>query len=1123
MDHIYSGRILDGIDAHRVAEIIVESCDSAPARRGSGYRVTNKCVLTARHVVQGAQSAFVRFDADSPDEWMAVAVDWTSAGDMAILRLAELPADAPEIGPAPYGCLTDSAAVVEIHAAGFPRFKLREEQDPPTAADVATRYRDLHHAIGWSAVLSNRREGTLEVTVSPPERETGARFSSPWEGMSGAAVWVAGRIVGLVSAHDGSDGLGRLTVTRVDKTLDTVPAGTRNELRFLLGMQSDGMLADVTPGAPSQALVSAYLEQVRDMAPLGDLLDRNEELDKLVRFCASDDGYFWWQGGPWAGKTALMAWFATHLPAGIDAVSFFVTGRLSGQADSDAFTDVLIDQLSAITGQPVPPVLTPAARDGLRRRLLRDAADKSRAAGRRLVLVVDGLDEDTAARRGSDRPSIASLLPKQLLFGMKVVVASRSHPPIPTDVAADHPLRGCRVHMLSDSPYARDIKDQAVWELDRLLTSAQIERDIVGFITASGGGLTARDLNELTGQPPFVVDQVLDSAFGRSVRTGLGRFNDQGSARAYIFAHETLQLTAEDRIGAVLLNEYRDKINAWVDGYRDSGWPLGTPRYLLGGYARMLEQALDVQRLVACVTDSRRHARLFAVTGGDAAGLSEIRAAQNLILDQAVPDLESMARLSVHREHLYERNWYLPGNLPLVWAALGECFRAEALVRTIADPERQAQALVELVTVMAEVGNHDRAEAVARTIAVVDHQAEALAELATIIARAGDHDRAEALVRTIADPERQAQALAELVTIMAEVGNHDRAEALARTIAVVERRVQALVELSTVIAEAGDYDRAETLVRGVSGAFWKAQGLTALAGVAAQAGERDRCAVLVEGAESVADEISDPEERDQVLSDLAGAAAQAGDHRRAETLARSISQSHWRTQALVELATLAGQAGDFHSAEALVTCMPSSESQVELLTDLVVVAGQQGDRERAGHFIDASRDLVQRIPDPDRRVRAFSDLAIATARAGDHSRAEAMALAISDPGRQDRALVTCATTIAAHTGELGRAEGLIRSITDVERRAQALFDLAATAVQAGQTPLAGRLADDAEALARSITDPERRAQALTDLATASSQAGQTPLAGRLADDAEALARSITDPERRAQALTDLAT
>ena len=68
----------------------------------------------------------------------------------------------------------------------------------------------------------------------------------------------------------------------------------------------------------------------------------------MAEFCAGPEAYVWWQAGPWSGKSALASWFVTHPPVGVDVVSFFITGRLAGQADSDAFLDAMIDQLNAL-------------------------------------------------------------------------------------------------------------------------------------------------------------------------------------------------------------------------------------------------------------------------------------------------------------------------------------------------------------------------------------------------------------------------------------------------------------------------------------------------------------------------------------------------------------------------------------------------------------------------------------------------------------------------------------------------------------------------------------------------------------------------------------------------------
>lgn len=64
-------------------------------------------------------------------------------------------------------------------------------------------------------------------------------------------------------------------------------------------------------------------------------MDRDAELSEFTALCTSDSGspYAWWRAGAWAGKTALMPWFALHPPQGVRIVPFFITARLGAQND----------------------------------------------------------------------------------------------------------------------------------------------------------------------------------------------------------------------------------------------------------------------------------------------------------------------------------------------------------------------------------------------------------------------------------------------------------------------------------------------------------------------------------------------------------------------------------------------------------------------------------------------------------------------------------------------------------------------------------------------------------------------------------------------------------------------
>ena len=470
-----------GIDPERVAELLVTPAGPGPERRGSGYRVSPASVLTAAHVVGGAARVRVRFNADRPGEWVADGeVVWADPGvDTAVVEIAPRAGAEEAVGPVGFGRVGERDAVITASAMGFPRFKLRQDQDGPSV------YRDSAHAVGTVAVLSNRRQGTLEVTVAPPERDPDPA-RSPWEGMSGATLWSGGRVIGLVAEHHRSDGPGRLAATQVDAWYERLPADRLERLRGLLGLPArpDG-LPDVVPAPATELLQASYLAQVRDLAPER-LVEREAELEELVQFCAAEEPYRWLHGPPWAGKSALAAWFVLHPPAGVTVVSFFVTRRLAGQTDSNAFTEAMVEQLAAVAGEPAAASATPAGRDKARRHLFGQAAQRVAERGQRLLIVVDGLDEDQGAKPGSGLPSIASLLPERPQEAVRVLVTSRPHPGIPDDVAGDHPLRHCQPRLLAPSRAAHHIEVTAKDELFEQLHGDQVQVEILGLITAGG-------------------------------------------------------------------------------------------------------------------------------------------------------------------------------------------------------------------------------------------------------------------------------------------------------------------------------------------------------------------------------------------------------------------------------------------------------------------------------------------------------------------------------------------------------------------------------------------------------------------------------------------------------------
>ncbi|MFI1194820.1 MAP7 domain-containing protein [Micromonospora sp. NPDC020750] len=216
---------------------------------------------------------------------------------------------------------------------------------------------------------------------------------------------------------------------------------------------------------------SAYLEQVRRIAPAR-LCDREAELASLVDFCTADAQrpYLCWQAEAGAGRTALLSWFVLHPPPGVRVVSFFPDAH-DGQRLTDAYTDVVLEQLVELTDGAMPAHLTRATRRAHLLGRYADAAAACRRRGERLVLVVDGLDPLGTA----GRPSVAALLPGRPVDGLRVVVATDLSWPVPGDVAGGHPLREPAARRAL-SPYVSP-QERALRERQREAEQARQERE----------------------------------------------------------------------------------------------------------------------------------------------------------------------------------------------------------------------------------------------------------------------------------------------------------------------------------------------------------------------------------------------------------------------------------------------------------------------------------------------------------------------------------------------------------------------------------------------------------------------------------------------------------------------
>ncbi|MFD4254473.1 hypothetical protein ACFWQL_32475 [Amycolatopsis thermoflava] len=522
-------------------------------------------------------------------------------------------------------------------------------------------------------------------------------------------------------------------------------------------------------------VVSGYRSQVERIAPR-ELNDRDRELAELAEFCGDGAGsYLWLRAAAWSGKSALLSTFVLDPPPGVRVVSFFVTASFGPHSDRRAFVDNVLEQLWAMMGVPPASHLTEFTRETHLLSLLAEAARQCEARGERLVVVVDGLDED----RGRHSHSIAALLPEQPPHGMRVIVSSRPNPPLPDDVAERHPLRDSEI-IRPLQPYAKAEAVRVVMEgdLQRLMQGSRAEQELLGLLTAAGGGLSTPDLAELIGVSEWQIDKYLGTSAGRSfVRRG-GDSSDGHDM--YLLAHEQLQSTARLMLGPKI-EGYRARLHEWAADYARKGWPESTPDYLFRGYFAMLADAGLTERMIACATDPGRHRRMLARTGGDGASIAEIIATQDHLLVAENPDLIALARLAVHRSHLHRGNSRIPHSLPAGWVRVGLYERGLAMIEAIPDPARRMDAVLAAHRVCRAGDQPDRAADLldqAEQIAVGFNQffgARPIRALAEACATAGEFDRARRIVELVENRTEKARVLATLAARAAESGERGQA------------------------------------------------------------------------------------------------------------------------------------------------------------------------------------------------------------------------------------------------------------------------------------------------------------------------------------------------------------
>ena len=927
----------------------------------------------------------------------------------------------------------------------------------------------------------------------------------------------------------------------------------------------------------TRVVINDHIEVLRHLVPDA-LVDREQELADLEAFVRNSDGVWYaMEADMVSGKTAVMASFALNPPDDVHMASFFIRRIGGDRNDRGSFAFVMGAQLAKILGHEyTEPVRDPAQHTEFRQLLRRAAtACRSEATPRPLVLLIDGIDEDSYFENpdGADAKSILSLLPRRLPEGVKIITASRPNPRLPEDVICDADRR---IVSLKPSPIA----EKSINRKDmKIFFKSDVAVDIGAFLAACGGVLTVEDLRRLLTMRghqrirTWDVREYVDRSPGRILTPVDVGFGGQ-EVLAYRLGHDVVTRAVireldsdsfgegdepEDErwwapIREKALAPYGAIIRDWVKECASRGWGGSTPSYVLSGacFDLMLNDKKDDGSSVRVVIDQGRYNEMRRRSGRKSPVLRMIDREYFKVLDtnsgelleDAKPFLLEVAEL---RGLLARMSIYVPGLLGLYVSHPHLDITPEAvldMISSVDDPKNRLDALRETMGAAIDSGRGyaflalflDAIRSLVLYQEVRDEVLRLLADVLVFVGGATSDSKAE------------------------DDGNVNLEDWLSKILVsmkIEEPPSQPLSSLKGIDGLNNDTHTvafliiAEDVARRIEDLRERAEALVDVAGALTRAGQTDRAQRLAEDAVSVAERIEDPRERAEALADVAGVFAETNQLDKALEVGERIEVSEERARALADVAgalartdqvdrsldlleqigdpwECVGTLEDWARAEAMVDvagALARTGRTVEAFNVIKRIEECEGNMRaviEGMHMLfeadqtDGTLDATNQVEGPSMRVRALVKVAGELAETDKIKARKTVEDAINAAGQikksEERVRIVRAL---AWVGQTNNAIKLTGQIKESEKRAEALVEVAGALARKGQI-------DEALDVADRIEYPREHVRALVEVAGALTRVGKVDWAQRVVKDAASVTEQVEYSWERAETLAEMA-
>ena len=211
-----------GIPSDRVVAVVA-GLDTGQVQIGSGYLVTERLVLTARHCSVDKKTGrpstrlWVTRRSDGSEAEAALVAAGTGL-DVAVLEVEDPPWEGRLASGSPrFGRVdrTHTGELRDCQAVGFPLWQFDPAEHGRNAAELHGTIRVTEDAESGFLVMRDPDLGDVSVpaTAKPADRSGG----SPWGGLSGALVFCRGIALGIVVEHHPRQGRSAIRILPAER------------------------------------------------------------------------------------------------------------------------------------------------------------------------------------------------------------------------------------------------------------------------------------------------------------------------------------------------------------------------------------------------------------------------------------------------------------------------------------------------------------------------------------------------------------------------------------------------------------------------------------------------------------------------------------------------------------------------------------------------------------------------------------------------------------------------------------------------------------------------------------------------------------------------------------------